>query len=260
VNTPSPEPHAEIDTSVASPARMYDYYLGGKDNFPADRNAAEQVIKAHPEQQRLARANRGFLIRAVRFVAEQGVDQFLDLGTGIPTSPNVHEVAREANPAARVVYVDNDPIVTAHNRALRATHDGVVPVHADVRDPAAILDHPDVRGTLDFDRPVALLAVAVFHFVPEAEQVLPVLRAALAPGSHLVLSMATTEGLTHTDVQAIEAAYAASSVEAVFRSRARIEAMFDGAALVEPGVAPVGSWRAHEADTYIRILGGVARL
>ena len=254
------DPHVDIDTSVASPARMYDYYLGGKDNFPADHDAAEKVIAAHPEQRRLVKANRGFLVRAVRYLAGQGITQFLDLGTGIPTSPNVHEVAREAHPDARVVYVDNDPILTAHNRALRATHDGVAPVQADIRDPRALLAHPDVRATLDFDRPIAVLTVAEFHFIPEAPEIVDVLRSVMAPRSYLALSTATTEGLTRADVKAIEDAYAASTVPAVFRSREEIEALFAGTEPVAPGLVPVGQWGADDPPTHIRILAGVARV
>ena len=250
----------EIDPDVASPARMYDYYLGGKDNFPADRAAAEKVIAAHPEQHRLVKANRGFLVRAVRFIAEQGVTQFLDLGTGIPTSPNVHEVAREVNPSARVVYVDNDPIVTRHNRALRATHDGVIGVEADMREPKAILAHPKVRATLDFDAPIAVLTLAVFHFIPEAREIVDELRGAMAPGSFIGLSTAATEGLTPAEIKAVEDAYAASTVPAVFRTRAEIEELFTGFELAEPGVVPVGRWRGTEPDTRIQILAGVGRL
>lgn len=253
-------PHVEIDPNVASPARMYDYYLGGKDNFPADREAADKVIAAHPEQHRLVKANRGFLVRAVRFMAEQGITQFLDLGTGIPTSPNVHEIARAVDPAARVVYVDNDPIVTRHNRALRATHDGVIGIEADIREPAGIIGHPELRATLDFDRPLAVLTVAVFHFIPGAREILDVLRGTMAPGSYLGLSTATTEGLGQAEIKAVEDAYAASSVPAVFRTRPEIEALFTGFELVEPGIVPVGRWRDAEPDTHIRILAGVGRL
>ena len=252
--------HADIDPAVASPARMYDYYLGGKDNFAVDRDAAEQVIAAHPEQRTLARQNRGFLARAVRYLAEQGVDQYVDLGTGIPTSPNVHEVAREALPGARVVYVDNDPIVAAHNRALRATHDGVICVDHDVRDPEAILADPELRRLIDFSRPVGLLAVAVFHFIPDADPILTRLRRELVAGSHLVVSTATTEGISAEQVARLDAAYEKSSVRLAFRSRAEIAAMFGDAELVEPGVVPVGRWRADEPDPHVKILGGVARV
>lgn len=245
---------------VPSPARMYDYYLGGKDNFPADREAAGKVIAAHPEQHLLAQANRGFLVRAVRYLAEHGITQFLDLGTGIPTSPNVHEVARDVDASARVVYVDNDPIVMRHNRALRATHDGVIGVEADIREPSRIITNPGARATLDFDQPVGLLTVSVFHFIPDAQEIIESLRATMAPGSYLVLSTATTEGLTRQEVQAIADAYATSSVPAVFRSREEIEDLFTGFDLVEPGIVPVGRWHNDEPDTHIRVLAGVGQI
>lgn len=254
------DPHVDVDPTVPSSARMYDFYLGGKDNYPADREAASKVIAAHPDQPVLARANRGFLVRAVRFIAEQGITQFLDLGTGIPTSPNVHEVARDVDPSARVVYVDNDPIVTSHNRALRATHDGVTGVEADIREPSRIIGHPGVRATLDFEQPVAVLTCAVFHFIPNAQEIVDVFRDTIAPGSYLGLSTATTEGLTREEIRAIEDAYAASNVPAVFRTRREIEDLFTGFDVVEPGIVPVGRWREDEPDTHIRILAGVGRL
>ncbi|WP_433172308.1 SAM-dependent methyltransferase [Actinoallomurus sp. CA-150999] len=249
-----------IDVHTPSPARMYDYWLGGKDNFAADREAAEKVIEAHPEQRELVRANRDFLVRAVRFLAEQGIEQFLDLGTGIPTSPNVHEVAREVQPAARVVYVDNDPIVFAHNQAFRATDDRVATVQADVGRPSEILGDPAVKRLLDFDRPVGLLAIAVLHFVPEGEAVMAALREALPPGSFLALSTGTYEGLSPEQRERIEKAYAKASAPAVIRSRVEIERLFAGFDLVEPGLVHVAKWRADGPETRGRLLAGVGSL
>ncbi|MEV5751205.1 SAM-dependent methyltransferase [Actinoallomurus sp. NPDC052308] len=249
-----------IDVHTPSPARMYDYWLGGKDNFAADREAAEKVIAAHPEQRKLVRANRDFLVRVVRHLAEQGVEQFLDLGTGIPTSPNVHEVAREIRPAARVVYVDNDPIVFAHNRAFRATDDRIATVRADIRRPREILGDPAVERLLDFDRPIALLAIAVLHFVPEGEEVIGTLRENMAPGSFLALSTGTYEGLTLEQRERIENAYAKSSAPAVIRSRTEIERLFTGFDLVEPGLVHVARWRSDGPETKGRLLAGVGRL
>ncbi len=143
-----------FDPLVPSPARMYDYYLGGKDNFPADREAAEQALSVVPFGREVALANRQFLVRAITFIARNGIGQFIDLGTGLPTKPNVHEVAREILPDARVLYVDNDPMVCAHARALLATNDGVAAIHGDIRAPQAILNHPVTRALIDFDRPV----------------------------------------------------------------------------------------------------------
>ncbi len=249
-----------FDVRSPSPARMYDYWLGGKDNFAADREAAEKVVAAHPEQRELVRANRGFLVRAVRFMAEQGIDQFLDLGTGIPTTPNVHEVAVSVQPGARVVYVDNDPVVFTHNRALRATNDTIGAVQADIRDPRSVLDDPIVRRMIDFDRPVGLLAIAVFHFVAEADAVMASMRAALSPGSHLALSTGTTDGLTPEQVRGIEDAYSKSDAAAVIRSREEIAELFTGFDLVEPGLVHVAKWRADGPETKGRLLSGVGRL
>ncbi|MCO5969926.1 SAM-dependent methyltransferase [Actinoallomurus soli] len=252
--------HDVIDVHTPSPARMYDYWLGGKDNFAADREAAEKVIAAHPEQRELVRANRDFLVRAVAYLAEQGIEQFLDLGTGIPTSPNVHEVAREIRPAARVVYVDNDPIVFAHNQAFRATDDRVATVHADIRRPGEILGDPAVKRLIDFDRPVGLLAVAVLHFVPEGEEVIATLRKTMAPGSFLALSTGTYEGLSPEQRERIENAYAKASAPAVIRSRAEIERLFTGFDVVDPGIVHVAKWRADGPETQGRLLAGVGRL
>ena len=254
------DPHKDVDPNVASPARMYDYYLGGKDNFAADRKAADQVIAAHPGQCELARQNRGFLVRAVRHIAEHGVDQFIDLGTGIPTSPNVHEVAREVHPKARVVYADNDPIVTAHNRALRATHDGVICIDHDVRATQEVLDDPELRALIDPSKPVGLLAVAVFHFIAEADEIMDELRRSLAPGSYIAISTATTEGMPKDELRRLEAAYEKSTVRLAIRPRTEIEDLFTGTELIDPGIVPVGQWQADEPPTRGTILGGVARI
>jgi trans-aconitate methyltransferase len=192
-------------------------------------------------------------------MAEQGIDQFLDLGAGIPTSPNVHEVAREVQPSARVVYVDNDPIVFAHSQALRV-QDGIGAVKADIRRPAVIFADPTVTRLLDLDRPIGLLAIAVLHFIEEAEEVLARLRSALSPGSMLALSVGTTEGLTPAQVQAIEEAYAKAAAQAVIRSPAEIERLYAGFDLVEPGLVHVAKWRADGPETKGKFLSGVGCL
>src|SRR5581483_6506441 len=184
--------HEQVPSWVIAPhipsvARMYDYYLGGKDNFAADRQAAEQVIAAMPYVLQFTRANRAFLARAVTLMARQGVRQFLDLGSGLPTQENTHEVAQRVAEESRVVYVDNDPIVLTHARALLAGNDRTVVVQADLRDPRGVLDHPDVRGTLDLDRPVGVLLLAMLHFVTDdelASSIVTQLREALAGGSY----------------------------------------------------------------------------
>jgi len=241
---------------------MYDYYLGGKDNFESDRIAAREVIAANPEVRIMARANRDFLVRAVRFIAEQGVRQFIDLGTGIPTSPNVHEVATAAHPDARVVYVDHDPIVMAHNRALLETRAGVLTVQADLRRPANILNHPGVQRLIDFSEPYALLLMSVLHFVSDADDppgIIARFRDRMAPGGYLALSTVTSEGLTPAEIERIEATYTRAGVSPTGRTRERIAELFAGFELVEPGIVPVQSWRADGPQTRSRLLAGVAR-
>lgn len=253
--------HAAIDPSVPSAARMYDYFLGGKDNFAVDREAAEAVLSIAPQAVPAARANRGFLIKVVRRLASDGIDQFLDLGTGIPTSPNVHEVAREIRPAARVVYVDNDPIVAAHNRALRATHDGVIGVDADIRDPEAVIGDPDVTRTIDWSRPVAILAFAVMHFLSDADDPIGVLaryRAHCAPGSHLALSHATADEANLA--RAREAGRAGWGPAMTVRPPAEVRALFTGWELLEPGLAPVASWPEPADVTGMTFACGLARV
>lgn len=257
------EPHIDIDPRTPSPARMYDYYLDGKDNFPADREAAERVLQAVPHGRAIAQANRRFLMRAVRFLAEQGIEQFIDLGTGIPTSPNVHEVAHEINPAARVVYVDNDPIVTVHNRALRQTHDGVVSIRADLRRPDEVLGHPDLRELIDVGRPVGLLAIAVLHFVSDEDdpqRLTADLLRPLAIGSHLALShVSWSDAQGATRITTAARNYTHASAPAVPRGREEIAELFAGTRLVDPGLVPVHTWRAEEdaPGDGVMLYGGV---
>ena len=249
----------QIDTSKPSSARIYDYALGGKDNFLVDREAYQLMVQSFPDYPHLAQANRGFLVRAVEFMAEAGVDQFIDLGTGIPTSPNVHEIAQRTHPGAKVVYVDNDPIVMTHNRARRAAWPGVITVQHDIREPEKILGDDVVRHFIDFDRPVGLLMVAVLHFVAQ-ELTAPImarLREAMVPGSHLAVSVGTSEGL---DLGAVdEAGDVMQRVATPFtlRSRAEIEQIFDGFELVEPGVVDVTQWRNDGELLSISNLAGV---
>ena len=240
----------EINTNVAHPARVYDYWLGGKDNFPADRALAEHIMQAIPTMRAMAAANRDFLVRAVRYLAEQaGIRQFLDIGTGIPTSPNVHEVAQAVAPDARVVYVDNDPIVLAHARALLKSRaaGATAFILADLRQPRAILDHPTVQDTLDLSQPVALLMVAVLMYFRDSEEPNPygmvtTMLERLPSGSYLAVSHPTAD----FDAQAMAGAVAAAEqagVTLVPRSQAETQALFTGLELVEPGVVPVLSWR-----------------
>ena len=258
----------EIDTSTANVARMYDYYLGGKDNFEADRIAAEQVLAQMPGQRRSALENRRFLRRAVGFLAGQaGIDQFLDIGVGLPTQGAVHEVAHEINPRSRVAYVDYDPVVVAHANALLATPDQSVVVAEDIRRPRELLANPVIRGHLDFDRPVAVLVLAIFHFVPDEDDpgaITACLREALAPGSYLVLTHVCRELLP--DKAAAERAkdvYQRARQPIQARGTEEIRGYFGDFELVEPGLVPKHAWRpesgAAVADPTDISLGGVAR-
>lgn len=236
-----------IDTTRAHPARMYDYFLGGKDNFPVDREAAEIALKAVPEARAMSRGNRDFLGRAVRHLAEHGFTQFLDLGTGIPGPGNTGEVARAVNPLTSIAYVDNDPSVVAHSRALLA---GAAPdltsvVLADIREPEAILRDDAVRAVLDFDKPIAVLMVAVLHFVKDEEDPAGIVKAfmdAVPAGSHLVISHITRD-FEPERAAAGARGYDRATAPIVLRTYAEIEALFDDLDVLEPGVVHVPSWR-----------------
>ncbi|MET7681196.1 SAM-dependent methyltransferase [Streptomyces sp. NPDC005423] len=255
----------QIDTSKPHPARMYDYFLGGKDNYEVDREAAERFIEAAPEVRDGVRANRHFMHRAVRHVVEEGgVRQILDIGTGLPTEPNVHQIAHAIAPETRIVYVDNDPIVSTHSMALMEDTDTSV-ILADVRDPRTILDHPEVRKAIDFEQPVAVLLVAVVHFIADAEDpygIVATLRDALPVGSYLVLSHAT--GDVHDDGREEAASvYDRASATMNLRSHAQVVDFFGDFTLVDPGLARVTHWRPEEDPAEgapsIGIYGGVAR-
>jgi SAM-dependent methyltransferase len=232
---------------------MYDYYLGGKDHFAVDRETAEQVLRVVPTLRAAARENRGFLRRAVRYlVAEAGIRQFLDIGTGLPSANNVHEVAQWIAPECRIVYVDNDPIVLAHARALltSAPAGRTAYIHADLREPEAILADPVTGRTLDFGQPVALMLVGVLHFLLDSDhpaQIVATLRDALAPGSYLVASHATPE---YDPARAGEVArlYTDRGVPFQFRTADEFgEIAFSGLEMVEPGLVPVSEWRPDTA-------------
>jgi S-adenosyl methyltransferase len=240
-----------IDTSVPHPARRYNYWLGGKDHFAADRESGDAIAAAFPIVVELARANRAFLRRAVRFVAGSGVRQFLDIGTGLPAPDNTHEVAQRVAPESRVVYVDNDPIVLVHARALMAgdPRGRTAYLEADLRDPEAILRHPALRDTLDLDRPVGLLLVAILHFVHDDKQAADVvarLLAALPAGSHLVLSHGTMDLSSPAGVAAYEKMFAAGGTDVRARTREAVAGYFAGLEIVEPGIVPVSDWRPED--------------
>ncbi|WP_426505293.1 SAM-dependent methyltransferase [Dactylosporangium sp. McL0621] len=241
--------HARIDTTVAHPARRYNYWLGGKDHFAADRASGDAIAAAMPGVKLMAVENRAFMGRAVRYLAEQGIRQFLDVGTGIPAPNNTHEIAQAVDPASRVVYVDNDPIVLTHARALLTSAPGGANAYidADLREPDKILEHPDLAATLDLSRPVGLLLVAVLHFVREDEHpqaIVDRLTGALAPGSYLVASHATWEFLPEETI----AALTANNPDGRFqpRSGARFAELLSGFELVEPGITSVAYWHADD--------------
>jgi len=255
----------DIDVTTPSPARMYDYYLGGKDNFPADRRAAEKALSVVPQGRAVARANRSFMVRAVRFMARNGVRQFIDLGTGIPTSPNVHEIARGITPDARVAYVDNDPVVTMHNRTLLANNnDGIAAIYGDVRYPLDIVTSGALRQIIDFSQPVAVLFVAVLHFLTNGEDPynsVGVFRDHMSAGGYLAVSHITSDGTDSAVITAIRDAYANASAPAVFRTREQIREFFTGFDLVKPGLTEISRWPGNNRKTAelpaLRFLGGV---
>jgi hypothetical protein len=263
---------ASIDTSVPNVARVYDYWLGGKDNFAADREAAERSAKAVPQLPWLARENRKFLGRAVRFCARAGITQFLDIGSGLPTMENVHEVAGQAAEDPRVVYVDNDPVVISHARALLSTP-RTAAARGDLTQPAEILDAPEVRHLVDFDQPVALLVVAILHFIPDEAgpaAAMVRLRDAMAPGSYLVISHVEMSpdhgvGVQPRSQTARDLGEAQKGTPwAPVRTREEIAAFFGDLTLVEPGLVDVWDWRpdsdvAVTSSDVITLLGGVAR-
>jgi len=262
-------PSVELRTDVPHSARIYDYLLGGKDNFPADREASAEIARVWPNLPRSMRANRSFMRRVTHHLAaECGIRQFLDIGTGLPTSPNLHEVAQGVHPDARIVYVDNDPMVLVHARALlTSTPEGrTAYLDADLHDPHAILDAAALRGTLDLKQPVALSLIAVLQFVTdesEARAIIDGLMEHLVPGSFLALSTVTADSAPD-EVHSGIAAYEARGIPELARDKAQVEHLFQGLQLVDPGVALVHRWRPDDealatADAHVHMYGGVAR-
>lgn len=243
---------AEIDISRPSVARVYDYYLGGSHNFESDRLFARDVLTLLPEMPRIAQDNRAFLRRAVRYLCSQGIDQFIDLGSGIPTVGNVHEVALAANPRARVVYVDNDPVAVTHSRQLLAGNDQTKVISADLRDPAGVLADPILQELIDLQRPVAILLVAVLHFVSDAEDPAGIVAgyaAATVPDSFVVISHAATGGRREAaGVQDVYNQRARSPHPMRMRSREEVKALFGDLTLIDPGVVAIPHWRPDPAD------------
>jgi len=268
------EPHhqtVDLQTDRPHPARVYDYLLGGKDNYAADRESAAAGLRANPNSRVPPRENRAFLRRAVRYLAgEAGISQFLDIGTGIPTSPNVHEVAQEIQPRARIVYVDNDPIVLAQARALLTTGPAgeTAYIDADLRDIDAILGSASLRRTLDLSQPVGLLLIAVMHFIPDEDDPWALtarLLAALPSGSFLALSHLTGD-FDPAAWEGVVAVYRRSGVTMQVRPKPDIERFFAGLDLIDPGVVSLPKWRpdprhvgSPSSDAAVSVYGGVAR-
>ena len=236
-----------IDTSKANIARVYDYWLGGSHNFRADQDAARTLIAVEPNTRAIIRANRAFLGRAVRFLAGQaGIRQFLDIGSGIPTEQNVHQIAQEAAPGSRVVYVDNDEVAVAHSRLILEADPDATIIQADLREPGKILADPETQLLIDFSQPVALLLVAVLHFVPDSagpSQILATLREALAPGSYLVICHSCRDARPDLADPAATVYGSRVAGELCLRSRDQIASLFDGFSLVHPGLVWIPEWR-----------------
>ncbi|WP_381558905.1 SAM-dependent methyltransferase [Streptomyces eurythermus] len=262
-------PADRIDTENAHSARIYDYILGGKDYYPADKEAGEAMTREWPALPVHMRANRDFMNRAVRWLAEDaGVRQFLDIGTGIPTSPNLHEIAQAVAPGSRVVYVDNDPIVLTLSQGLLASapEGRTAYVEADFRDPAAILGASELRGTLDLSRPVALTVIAIAHFMLDADDAVGVVRRLMEPlpsGSYLAMSIGTAE-FAPAEVGRVAREYAARGMPMRLRTLAEAHEFFDGLDLVAPGIVQVHKWHPDGGaqgirDEDIAMYGAVAR-
>jgi hypothetical protein len=263
-----------VDSTRPSIARVYDYMLGGKDNFAVDRQAGEATLRITPDGPQAARANRAFLGRAVRhLVADAGVRQFLDIGSGLPTRGNVHEIAHRIDPDIPVVYVDSDPMVLAHGRALLAERRTTAVVNADARAPRDIIDHPGVRSLIDFDQPVGLLLLGILHHMSDDEDpggIAAALYGALAPGSYVAISHFHDPGAAQPD-----ASRKALEVERIFnqtlgtgrwRTHDEIVGYFTGLELLDPGVVPLAEWRpdpgtapSEQTDTYHTFVGGLGR-
>jgi len=262
---------AGIDTSVPNVARIYDYILGGKDNFAADRAAAQRLLAGQPDIAGVVRDNRSFIGRVVRFLAgEAGIRQFLDLGAGLPTQDSVHEMAQAIAPDARVVYIDNDPVACSHGQALLGPRDRVGFALGDLRRPAEILRHPEVLARLDFTQPVGVLCACALHFVPDEEkphEIIVAYRDALAPGSYLAITHGSTAETPEDDpdglVESVRSVYQNASAQLHVRPVKEIGRFFDGFEILDPGVVWMASWRpdpgTRPAGRPNSLFGGVGR-
>ena len=242
----------DFDTTVAHPARVWDFLLGGKDNFAADRTAGERVLQIMPEMGLVARGGREFLARAVHYLAaEAGIRQFLDIGTGLPTADNTHEVAQRAAPESRIVYVDNDPIVLTHARALLTSdpRGETAYISADIQDTDTILR--EAAHTLDFTQPVAVMLLAILHFIPDSDDphgIVARLMQAVPSGSYLVISHASSDIMAQTVAASAETYNEHSAVSIIPRTEAQMAGFFTGLELVPPGITPLGRWRTGQVN------------
>ena len=239
-----------IDLTRPSAARVYDYYLGGSHNFSVDRQMAQEAIQMWPELPSMMQSNRGFLRRAVTYLAHQGVDQFVDIGSGIPTVGNVHEVANRVNPDAHVVYVDNDPVAVAHSRAILGPTPTAAVIEADLRDAPGLFDASALREMVDLERPVGLLLVAVLHFISEGDDPYSAVHRCLdqlCPGSYLVLSHASADGQPSL-ATSHQGLYERTPTPMSMRTGEQISGFFAGLEMVEPGLVPISQWRPEDDD------------
>jgi O-methyltransferase involved in polyketide biosynthesis len=241
----------EPDLVRPSAARIYDFLLGGFHNFEVDRAAARRITEALPDMPRFMRANRAFLRRVVRFLTDQGIDQFLDLGSGIPTVGNVHEVAQQVNPSARVVYVDNESVAVTHSRAILQDNPKATVIQADMRQPEVILGHPETQRLLDFNKPTAVLFLSVLLFVTDDEEAYRIVRSvrdALVPGSYIAISHPTDDETPWEQGEQAKKLYAAIGTPVNVRSYNLVERFFEGLELVEPGLVQIPLWRPEGSD------------
>jgi hypothetical protein len=246
-----------VDATRATPARIYDYMLGGTNNFQVDRDALAKAMQAVPDLHDIAWANRGFHQRAARWISARGIGQFIDIGSGLPTAGNTHEAVRKVMPGARVVYVDNDPMVAGHAAELLTGDGGTAVITADLRDPDAVLGHPELRALIDFGQPAGLLMTAVLHFVADGSDPRGLLRrylGALAPGSYLALTHVTADNLPPRATEATRAVYENATEQMYLRTKAEIERFFDGLEIVPPyeGAGPsvvhMGLWGCEDPE------------
>lgn len=236
----------EFDSQTPNVARMYDHYLGGKDNFEADRTAAEEIMRLSPGAAAAAHDNRRFLQRAVRHVTRSGVIQFIDIGAGLPTMENTHEIAIGEDWQSRIVYVDNDPVVVNHATARLGAGPHTVAMRGDLREPQQIIENTVLRSFIDMNRPVAVILAAVLHFLDDLQSyaIVDYLKDAIPPGSVLVISHATGDGATSAEIEKVQSVYKLASTPIFLRTHADVARFFDGFDLAEPGVVDINAWQS----------------